>query len=422
MTDRLRLIWRDLVLWGSAALVVRCGYAWWVVRTFGLEQESDSAYLFRLAGSLAAGRGFTLGNDRIFNQSVGYPAFLAVFFRGLGPSESLVLALNIVLGVLAVLLTYVLTCQLVRWKGPEPVPHGISWRLVAWLAGGLATFFPDNLLYLPFASAENLLIPLMLILVWSAVAEWRSPWLGGAVTGAVAAAVLSVKANAILLCPFILFAWVAGRMQPTKRTAAAALVGVCCLLPWTYLNYRDSGGHIVPFSAIAGEVFLDGTNPQARGTPTNVLDLPADESAGLDKIQQDRAKLRKAVGYIEADPVWYMKLVARKGILAWSPVRDYSYEDRGQYRFFGPVASRWVPTLYNVLLFVGIAASLVGCRWFRPESRVLWAGLIVAPWLLQMIFVAYSRYRFPFLCCLVPFAAWGWCWIEAHATPRDLIS
>ena len=409
----------DLTRWCVLAVVIRCAYCWWVIARFGLQQTSDFAYMFRLAGSLASGDGFVLGSDRIFNQSVGYPAFLALFFRAAGPSQGLVVGINIVLGVLAVAGTYVLTYYLVRSATPAGDAFDERIRPLASTAAGIATFYPDTLLYLPFASAENLLIPLTLALVWSVLAAWRSPWVGGAVTGALSAAVLSVKANAILLCPFICLVWAVGRRHLVTRTAAAVLVGTLCLLPWTYLNYRDSGGYIVPFAAIAGEVFLDGTNPLAKGRPTKVIDLPEGEKAGLNRIELDRAKLRKAIGYIKADPVWYAKLVVRKAVLSWSPVRDYMYENEGQYRFFGFIPSRWVPTLFNALLFVGLAGSMVNIRRLEPESRVLWCSLLAAPWMLQVVFVAYSRYRFPFLYCMIPYAAWGcWCIVASTGVVR----
>jgi hypothetical protein len=413
--DTLRFIWRDLAFWAGLALLVRCAYGWWVIRTLGLQQFSDSLYLFRLAGSLAAGEGFVLGGDRIFNQSVGYPAFLSLFFRVAGSSQELLLAINIVLGVLAVAGVYVLTYCLIR-QAPGTAELGETTRRgIAWVAAGVAAVYPDSLLCIAFAASENLLIPLILLLILSAVAGWRNPWLGGAWTGVVAAAVLSVKAYVIFLCPFIPLVWIAGSRQPVRRTAAAALVGMICLAPWTYINYRASGGYFVPFAAIAGEVFLDGTNPQAVGKPTNLIDLPEREKVGLNKIEQDRAKLQKAVGYIKADPWWYVRLVMKKAIYAGSPARDYQFEDGGRYRFFGRFLSRWFTTFYSLFLMLGVAAAMFRYRWLGPESRVLLFAIPAASWIQQMAFVALPHYRFPFLFCAIPFIAWGWFRIAARS-------
>jgi hypothetical protein len=358
----------------------------------------------RLAQSLSAGQGFALDGDRIFNQSIGYPAVLAVFYWFFGSDVRIALVINVVLGTISVALAYLLSRVLLRDRA-DTTGGGLQ-RWAALAAAGLAVIYPDSLLYCAIVASENLLIPLMLGMLLAALWLTRKDWVAGALTGMLAADAASVKAQVLFGCLLIPFIWLASGSRVIRRMAAAA-VGACIMLaPWTYFNYRDSGGYFVPFSAIAGEVFLDGTNPRAHGTTSNVLTLGPEVEAGQGKIEIDRMKLRRAIGYIKERPAWYAKLVFQKFLYSISPVRDFMFENLREYRLFTPFLSRWVPTLFNALLELGV---IVGCVVLWPHSRMraVAATLLFGMFGVQLIFIGYSRYRFPYLFCLLPYAAVG---------------
>ena len=195
-----------------------------------------------------------------------------------------------------------------------------------------------------------------------------------------------------------------GRM--VQRTVAATVGAALVLAPWTYLNYRDSGGYFVPFAAIAGEVFHDGTNPKARGTTSNVYSLEPEVEAGHNKIEIDRMKFARAIGYIKADPVWYLKLELMKLARSVSPIRDFMFEEAGKYRLYLPWLSRWLPTAFNLMLGIGLIAGCVAL-WRIPLARATAVSLVVGMITVQLVFIGYSRYRFPYLVVLLPFIAVG---------------
>lgn len=388
----------------AAALLVRAGYVFSMVKLYGAEQTSDFFFMDRLAQSLAAGNGFTLAGERIFNQSIGYPAVLAVLYRMLGSDTHLGLALNAVLGGVSTGLVYLLTWSLLR----DPIP-GLPWlrrERAALLAAGLLAIYPDSLMYASVLASENLLIPILLATFLAAAWRTRKDWQAGALTGALAAAAASTKAQVLFGFVLIPLLWRAAGARVVRRTAAAVVAAGVVLAPWTYLNYRDSGGYFVPFSAIAGEVFLDGTNPLALGTTSNVYSLGPEVEAGHSKIEVDRMKLVRAIEYIKADPVWYLKLEIQKLLRSVSPIRDFMFEDSGKYRLFTPLISRWVPTLFNTMLGIGL---LAGCIvWWRvPRARATALTLLVGMFAVQLVFIGYSRYRLPYLVCLLPFVSVG---------------
>jgi hypothetical protein len=397
--------WRDALGLAALAALVRAGYVLAIVKRYGSQPYSDADFLHRLARSLAAGTGFCLNGYRIFNQSVGYPAFLAPFYRAFGPDVLVALGLNVLLGALSVALVYVLTRRLLTGQAGEPVVAGLPVRGIALGAAGLAVVYPDSLLYTAIVASENLLIPLMLAMLLAVLWRTRRDVMAGTVAGVLVAAAASTKAQAVVGCVLVPLVWLLDGQRAGRRVVAAAVAGAACLAPWALINYRDSG-HFVPLAAVGGEVLLDGTNPLARGFPTGVLTLGPESEPVTDPVVRDRLKMKRAIGYIRQRPAWFLWLEAHKILFSFSPVRDYMFEDNGVQRLFTPLLGRAVPTLFNLLLMIGTA---VGCWTLRRQHvpLVIAASLLLGMFSTQWIFFAFPRYRFPFYLCLLPYVAVG---------------
>lgn len=388
----------EVFVWGLLGVLVRAVYVFWVVGKYGKAQFSDFQYMHQLAASLAAGDGFTIDGVRIFNQSVGYPAFLSVFYKLFGSDVWVALAVNILLGGISAALLYLLTIKLfanIEW---------LETRLAARLAALLAVIYPDSLLHCALVSAENLLIPLMLLLVLSIIVCWGRSWMAA---GILAAFACSVKAHVLFFCLMIPLIWYVMGRRYFLYTIWTGLTAAICLMPWTILNHRASGGYILPFAAVSGEVFLDGTNPGAVGKPTNRISL-SDYENNSNPVEMDRLKLKQAVKYVRDDPMWYARLCLKKAVLAFSPARDFLFQFRDQDRFFGSFFSRWFPTVFNGFVIVFIISGMIMVR-RKPDVLAVGCCLFCAQLILQVVFFAYPRYRFPFLFCLLPFCG---CFID----------
>lgn len=414
-------------MFAMAGLIVRIAYVVWIATRYGVQQFSDFHYLHQLASSLAVGNGFTIEGVRIFNQSVGYPAFLAPFYAVFGATPWTAIIVNVLLGAVSVGLVYLLALRLFRtaeWSGEDTQPCRCSVDRMAAYAAMVACIYPDSLLYCGLVAAENLLIPLMLSLLVAVVHPWRNAWVEGAMVGAVAAATASAKANVLVVCLFIPLLWRCVRGTFVKQTLAAALVGLVCLTPWTVANYRASG-RVIPFAAVAGSALLDGTNPEASGKPTSNSTQFVEIGPGMSEVDLNDARMRKALSFIKADPGWFVKLSFKKLVHAFSPARDFMFEQDSRPRLPTRFVSRWGPTGFNALLLLGVVAGL----WCVRKQRAVFlvgVSLIAAPTVLQVIFFAYSRYRFPFLFCLLPVVVVGWrglwewcCLVVDHARDRE---
>jgi hypothetical protein len=196
--------------------------------------------------------------------------------------------------------------------------------------------------------------------------------------------------------------WLPINRQWLAQVAVMALVMLFCSLPWLFKNFNESNGRFIPFAAVAGEVLLDGTNPAADGRPTNKFSLAPDIEAGMHPVDRDKARMRQAIDYIKADPAWFLRLTLKKFLLGFLPARDFLFEAGGQPRFFNVFLSRWVASLADLIVMVGAA---LGIWMSRRNRKNLLFGLVcvLCPILIQTIFFAYPRYRFPFLFLLIPF-------------------
>ncbi|MDD4869229.1 MAG: glycosyltransferase family 39 protein [Kiritimatiellae bacterium] len=417
-TDNMSVI--ETVVWGVGGLIVRAGYVVWVVGRYGKEQFSDFLYLHQLAESVASGKGFTIEGVRIFNQSVGYPAFLGLFYKLFGSDIWTALVVNIVLGGISVALVYILSMKLFTYMGQRRS------KFAARVTALLAALYPDSLLYCAFVSAENLFIPLLLGMLLVVSALWRRTLIQGTVVGLLAGMMVTTKAHGVVLCLFLPWIWWIQRKDVFRITLAATLAGTLFLVPVTCQNYRDSGGKFIPLSSVSGEVLLAGTNPTANGGPTAAYHLPEEVEKGCHPVDLDRMRARQAMQYMRERPSWFMGLTMRKALLSLSPARDFMFEWNGQGRLFTSWISRWLPTAFNFLLLVGVFLGLVVARRNR-EAMGVEVAVVATATLLQLIFCAYSRYRFPFLFCLIPLVSWGWLdlvrrrfvWLNRKPTDSD---
>ncbi len=409
-----------LVFVGVVASVLRVGYLFWLKHSVGLQQASDFQYLYQLACSLANGRGFTLDGVRIWNQSLGYPLLLSLVFRIFGASVGVALAVNVVLGGITAVLVAILADLLrpssmssTKAIGPSwfrPSSHISHSTFYILTAGLLAAVYPDLLLYTGLCAAENLMLPLVVAMACCAVYPWRNPWVGGGLVGLFAALAATSKALMLFVVPALVLYWIFCHRRWFVLSLSAAVVALIVLAPWTVHNYRLSG-HIVPFAAVSGETFFDGNNPKAQGVPSGITTLPEVEASGLDAVEKDAMKRKIAFSFIREHPVDYAKLLVKKVVRMAIPARDFVFEMDGRMRFFGKIGSRYLPTLFNLMLYVGIALALVmpvlRGRGARVQGWFFTLFVTIMMVLIQLVFFAYSRYRLPFLSVLLPAVSQG---------------
>lgn len=357
--------------------------------------ESDARAYWTMAVSFADGNGLvdTFANRAYY--SGGYPLVLGSLFAVFGESLVLVLGLNILLGGISVYLLY-------RTGRSLFGPHG------GLLAAGLWAVFPPALLCATQVGKENLMIPLMLGLAWTAVAwpraRHRLPLavLGGVLTGALAVVGMTGSTLGAALAAVIL---VSGRnwRERLGHVSMLVLAGFLTAAPWLYRNVQVVGAPVL--NTNGGFNLYLGNNPAATGYFVSISETPF--AADWHRIRKeegelaaDKAARRKALSFIKDHPMESIALALKRSALFWEFPTIRGVEPSGKVEALTRIA--WF-VLYLVICSLSLAAlRLWGIAWPLFLSIGLYAAIHVP-------FYVMSRYRLPIeplLCLLAAGAAW----------------
>ena len=217
----------------------------------------------------------------------------------------------------------------------------------------------------------------------------------------------------------MLFAWLLWvNVRTFKRVngqtffplAFAGVVMMACILPFTLRNYRVYGQFLL-LNSNAGYAMYSAQNPM-QGTSFQeyaAAPLPADLlGKGLNEAQWDRELMKRAIGFVVAEPERYL-------LLSLSRVQDYfefwPTADSSMLYNMGRVASIG---LFLPFMIAGIYLA-VGRQWGQSPGWIAFSTSPVALVLLFALFYsllhiftwAMGRYRLPVDAALLLFAAYA---------------
>jgi tetratricopeptide (TPR) repeat protein len=260
----------------------------------------------------------------------------------------------------------------------------------------------------------------------------------------------ATRPNALLVAPFALAAMLvrragpAGasetsddrirdwRLPPAQRLAFFA-IGLCAGLALLALALSGGGGGLTAAMS-GGQVFHQGTNPEAKGAgvayPPIFYEMPAEfmregdyahemyrEIAAADlgrptsAAESDRLWRARAQRFMTLDPQAYAALERRKAILF---VSGEEFHDVPQAVPLAQRARAFAPLSFAILASLGIAGAVVGAA--RLRTHVLPLGMLASYLASALILFVSSRQRLPATLPLAFFTAVGiaWCLREAH--------
>jgi 4-amino-4-deoxy-L-arabinose transferase-like glycosyltransferase len=325
--DRRREARRRGVAFGlvfAAALGVRL-LCWRDARFEAYEVQTAVAqnykHMARLLGENGAASFYdpasTTSGPDLLGHPPGYPFVLAAVYALCGESDAAAQIFQIVCDSLAAALVFLVAAEL--------LPFGVGV-----VAGALAcvapqfcwnslTLLPDTLAVLPLLLAVYMLL--------------RAGESRGALKALAAGALLGLscwlRANALLLAPFMLLAvpllFARGeRARPALVLLAGALLAVA---PLTLRN-AVVFGHFIPVSLGAGQTLVEGLadyDPGRRfGLPRTDVELTRMEADAHgrpeyasslfepDGVERDRERTRRALAVIGAHPFWFACVMARR--------------------------------------------------------------------------------------------------------------
>jgi hypothetical protein len=374
---------------------------------------SDFGAYYNLAGSIVEhGRfGFPEPND---TRTPGYPLVLAAA-RLFSSSHLWLSAVNVVLSTAVIPLIGLLAWQF------------LGRRDVAYLATGLAAFYPTFVFYSPVLASEHLFIPLILAGLVIAQSRHWSLTTRAVLVGAVTGYCALVRAETLFLLPGILLAllWAdafssataGGRRASTVVRRAgkptAIFVASFCLViaPWVIRNNIVVGPGTA-LSTTAGVNFYWIYSPDGYG----YVPIPQTPLAPLPTAEQSREGFRIAIAEIRENPAVIGRAVvgAARSLyrdedyaVYWSTRVQPTAEERRPSRDLAlePVASELVKVAWPALATCALLALLGFSRW-PLRARAVLLTLIVGHWAgFTFISVAVPRYRLVIDVLLCIFAA-----------------
>lgn len=331
-----------------------------------------------------------------------YPHFLAVIYW-LGGSDFVVLLLQCLFHAGTCVLVFVLGRHLFN------VRTGV-------IAGLFCALHPMLLRYVADLHTESMFTFLCTLTVWCAVVFYDRPTVAhGMLLGAVGT--IATLAKGIIL-PFLLIygaLWLArglrvpGALRALRGVIAMFVTMAVMIAPWTYRNYRVTGGKFVLLAPGAADAFL-------RGYIFTRLEFATLQKPPYTVAENECNALFRRIAS-EAGTTWGLdELVddenakrAMKRMIVEHPLDTVRKVVVGLFTFWYEMTSLRNSLVPAVLALVSWILAVIGLKRARIEGRPAW--LLWLPILVMNVFVAVliplGRYSVPILPCLAILAAFG---------------
>ncbi len=226
-----------------------------------------------------------------------------------------------------------------------------------------------------------------------------------------------------------------GRKRAIALAVLVALGTAAVVLPWTWRNYRVTGGFIL-ISSNGGGNLWSANNPQARGDYTEATWVYLFENAE-DDLSLQRLGKQKAWKWIRRHPRWFARLAVQKFVLFWYSDKEIAWWALEQPHIEHPelgVPPRMrelgesISSGFYAMCLILAAVSLAQDRraWWRDRRWMVIAVFCAYFTAVHMVFEAQGKYHFmlvPILCVL-SVAGWSPKWREtserkiAESTPK----
>jgi len=390
----------------ALGILVRIAWLW----AFPTQPYADSQWYLDRAVLLWQGHGYVLdagGATPTAAWPPGYPWLLSVLFGLTGPGQAVALALNVLLGGLAVWLTLLLGA---RWASQR----------IGVLASLAVALLPGLVVYTSLINSDLLFLCLTLgaLTAASRPCTGRAFWWQALAIGVLLAAAALTRSLGLALLPVLAVAQLATSGRPRLGRSLlwallAGLVMLLCIAPWTLRNYRALGKPVL-ISTNGGLNFWMGNNPGAGGA----YHAPSDPDLNPllayldDELALDEAGYRYGLAFMRANP--------RRVVTLWPAKVFYLYNsnDGGVYwnqrsavrplQFGTGPEAYWLTNLaYTLLLTLALLGAIPLLLRRQPPAR--WLPFVFVLWwtMLHLPFFGADRFALPALPMFAMLAASG---------------
>ena len=388
------------------------GLGWWT----GKPLTHDEREYLAIAANVAQGRGFASElpgepppgpgetTPQRFGRAPGYPLFLAPLtwfdadLRGGRLPPSVPAAVKIAQAILGGAGIALLGGIVRRTAGER------AGLIAAWLAA----LFPP-LVWMPAYALSEALYSVLALATARALgavtdgpeavraAAARVAWRRTAAAGLLAGAAALTRPSMLVFLPLaclLLLARAPERRLGLARAALFAAAAIAAIAPWTARNAQVHGRFVL-IASEGGVTFWTGNHREATGEgdlaanphlKARNLELRA-RHAGLSEEALEPVYYREALGFIAADPIWWLGLEARKLWYTFVPFGP-SYRLHSRLYFHASAAS---VLLALPLAVIGLIQAPVHTR---PVALLLLAASSIA---VGLVFFPQERFRLPVL-------------------------
>lgn len=370
---------------------------------------TDFWWYYQRALVMADGSGYSVNGEPTAYWPVGYPAFLALFFKFISPSITFAKLLNLLLVMGSIGISFRLAHRLFRSNA------------VAVVSSLLLCFHLNWIAYSGILASEPLYAFLTLWGTWVLLigGNDKGRWTKG---GFLFALAVLVRPQAVLI-PAIVLICAAGRdgdaTNPLRLRKALSSVYVMMILVvslWGVRNFVVFRAPVV-VSTNMGDNLLIGNHPDATGGYTNPEECGVD-LAGLGEIERNSTAQKAALGYMTEHPWRTVKLWPMKVWRTFGQGSDGRFSSDGPYWGFQKVAGQlvtpgkgddkaqflatrdyatWYHSALMLLFLVSVPALLFMRRRFEPEMHFPSLGLAMVGYVafVSMVFFGNPRFAFP---------------------------
>ena len=300
---------RDALGLCALSLLVRGLVVWWARGRF--PPADDGTFYHAVAERIAHGAGYTwLWPDGAVTYAahypVGYPALLGLSYSLFGARPVVGMALNAVLGTLAVF-------------AAQRCVARYGTRRHALLAGLLLALHPGFVFYTPALMTEGVTAELLVVAAWLSLrvasgpsAAWRLLALGLCLGG-----LTLIRPQILVMAPvfgfFALEPWEIRYSTRAWRAFAVTVLALGVCLPWTLRNCARMD-RCVFVSANGGWNLLIGSAEEADGSwiPIEGATVPRECRTVFGEAEKDRCFGQAGMANIRRRPLAFLALVPRK--------------------------------------------------------------------------------------------------------------
>ena len=286
----------------------------WKVQTYVTSDYKYSAHLLARRDF----KGFLYDINRM-GHPPGYPVVLAGIFKVWGDSDDAIQLVQVVCDSFAAVVVFMIVLEL--------LPFG-----VAVIAGLLTALSPQFSYHSVLLLPDSLAVLPILLAVYLIVRAFKRPqFLTFVLAGALVGVSCWLRANALLLAPFLAICLVFLAQRGFRlRFATAFLAGALAIIvPVTVKNWVVFG-HFVPLSLGAGQTLLEGIadydTEKRLGIPQTDLGIMRQEAEwyqrpeyalllfGPDGIKRERMRIARGFAVIRSRPLWFLGVMGRRAL------------------------------------------------------------------------------------------------------------